>query len=115
YVFMSILFPGSCPCGGLAAVDRDDGAGDERGLVGGEPGDERGHLVEGAAAPEWNGCGDPRADLLRELLEPVACDRAGGDRLSADAAPCVVERRRPGQADDGVLAGDVAGHAPDAP
>src|SRR5262249_14560037 len=55
YVFTAILLSRSCPGGGLAAVDRDDGTRDERRLVGGEPDDERGDLVDGAAAPQRNG------------------------------------------------------------
>src|SRR5215813_2106625 len=115
YVFMLILsFLESCASGGLAAVDRNDCSGDEGGLLRAEPDNDVGDVARLSQPSERDGCRDRCARLLRKLFEPVGCDRAGRDRIDADAPVGVVECGGLGEADDRVLAGDVTGDPPDA-
>ena len=56
---------------------------------------------------------DHAPGVVVEGLESVGQDRARRDCVDADVAVGVVEGGRPCQAEHGVLAGDVAGHASD--
>src|SRR5690606_26415940 len=53
--------------------------------------------------------------VSHETLQHRRHDRAGADRIHANAPPGIVERRRLGETHDAVLGGNISGHRRDPP
>src|SRR6185312_16831397 len=94
--------------GGVAAVDQVVAAGDERGGIRDEEGDEGGDLVWGAEPTESVLAREERLGLLVEArIYKRRDNEPGADRVNPDALRAVFERGVLGQADDRVLGGHV--------
>jgi deazaflavin-dependent oxidoreductase (nitroreductase family) len=93
-----------------ATVDIDGLSGEECCCRVGEEGDGGGDLSGVTGAPDRDGrseCGLGVGAAAGDALEHVGLDRAWADGVDADAVGCWFKCCRAGQADDGVLAGDV--------
>src|SRR5262245_35654126 len=96
---------------GAAAVDREQGAGDELALAAGQVDDGVGHVVGMAQAGQVH-----RLELRASLgghagVAPLVDDVADGDRVAADRLPAVLDCDRPREGVETALAGDVGGQA----
>src|SRR6266699_49715 len=78
---------------GLPAVDRDDGPGDERGLVRAQPEHGLGHLGRGAHPPHRRRHRRRADRLLAGCLDVIGPDRARRHYVDPDALVGVVEGR----------------------
>src|ERR1700694_1885698 len=99
--------------GGLAAIDADDLAGDERRLAGGGEHNGVGDLFRPARAFERH-AGDKAGfpvGIAGEAIQHRGLDWAGRDRIDTDPERGSFERGRLGQPFDRVLAGSVERYA----
>ena len=85
----------------------EDGAGRERALGGGEPGDQGGDLLDGAEAAHGDLGAHVVDELLAHLLEDVGLDGGRGDAVDEDAAAGGLLAQGLGQGDDPGLGGAV--------
>src|SRR5580658_5460756 len=91
----------------LAAVDRQCGAGDEAGVLGGQEGDTARDLLRMAQAPDR----DPRDNLLQHIAryraDHFGIDVARRNRVYGDAESRTLLRQRLGEPVDARLGGRV--------